>query len=90
MTIKNQGEATAAASNTGFYLDGKLIGQVGTGALSVNQSTTVTLTWDTSNVKKGNHNIFAIADSSHAVAESIENNNTSNTITIFIQGNQTR
>ena len=90
VTIKNQGEATAAASNTGFYLDGKLIGQVGTGALSVNQSTTVTLTWDTSNVKKGNHNIFAIADSSHAVAESIENNNTSNTITIFIQGNQTR
>jgi hypothetical protein len=89
-TIKNQGEATAGASKTGFYLDGKLLGQVTTPQLNVGESFTATFNWNTSNVKKGNHNIQATADSTQVVNESIENNNTSNTITIFIQGNRTK
>jgi len=41
-------------------------------------------------VKKGNHTITAAADGQNQVAESNENNNTSSSISIFIQGNKTR
>ena len=90
-TIKNQGEANAGASSTTFVLDGKTtIGTVPTSALAVGASTSVVLNWDTANVKKGNHTITAAADGQNQVAESNENNNTSSSISIFIQGNKTR
>ena len=90
-TIKNQGEANAGASSTTFVLDGKTtIGTVPTSALAVGASTSVVLNWDTASVKKGNHTITAAADGQNQVAESNENNNTSSSISIFIQGNKTR
>jgi len=49
------------------------------------------LNWNTAGVKKGSHNIYAIADYEKQVPESNEDNNTSSTpLTINIQGNQTR
>jgi hypothetical protein len=90
-TIKNQGEANAGPSYTGLKLDGKnIVAQQSTPAIAANSYTTVTVYWDTSGVKKGNHTIQAIADVTNLVAESDETNNTGAPITIYIQGNQTR
>jgi hypothetical protein len=88
-TIKNQGEVNAGASRTGFYLDGKLISEVDTPALSPGQSVAVTLNWDTAGVKKGNHKLQAIADDTKLVLEIDENNNKSAILIIYIQGNRT-
>jgi hypothetical protein len=88
-TVKNQGEVNAGASKTGFYLDGKLIGEVDTPAVSPGQSVTATLNWDTAGVKKGNHQLQAVADDTKLVLEIDENNNRSAILTIYIQGNRT-
>ena len=88
-TIKNVGTASAGASSTQFLLDGKtVIGSVNTQALAVGQSTQVSVSWSTANVKKGQHTITATADKTNVVAESNEANNTK-TITVSIQGNKT-
>jgi hypothetical protein len=90
-TIKNQGQATAGKSKTGFLLDGNTsIGLVDTPAVSPGQSVSATLYWNTAGVKKGNHTIQAIADATQVVAESDETNNKSIIITINIQGNKTK
>jgi len=90
-TITNQGQVGAGASNTGFLLDGKTnIGKVATPAIPAQSTVSVTLSWNTAGVKKGNHTIQAIADVDNQVTESNETNNTSAPVTIFIQGNQTK
>ena len=91
--ISNNGTADAGVSYTGFTMDGitTLIGQVYTAAIPHGSYLDVTLNWNTAGVKKGSHNIYAIADYEKQVPESNEDNNTSSTpLTINIQGNQTR
>ena len=88
-TIKNQGQASAAASKTEFLLDGKtVLGLVDTPALAPGASATVTVNWLTASAKKGQHTIKATADKTNVVPESNEANNTK-TITVSIQGNKT-
>jgi subtilase family serine protease len=72
-------------------LDGStVLGDIATPAIPAQSSTSVTVTWNTAGVKKGNHTISATADSRNEVAESDETNNTSAPVTIFIQGNKTK
>jgi PKD repeat protein len=88
-TIKNQGNATAGASQTQFLLDGKTqIALVNTASLAPGASVKKSITWFTASVPKGLHTITAIADKSNQVTESDETNNTKS-ITISIQGNKT-
>ena len=90
-TISNIGQANAGTSHTKFVLDGStVLGDIATPAIPAQSYTSVTVTWNTAGVKKGNHTISATADSRNEVPESDENNNTSAPITIYIQGNQTR
>jgi PKD repeat protein len=90
-TITNIGQANAGTSHTKFVLDGStVLGDIATPVIPAQSSTSVTVTWNTAGVKKGNHTISATADSKNEVAESDETNNTSAPVTIFIQGNQTR
>jgi hypothetical protein len=89
-TIKNQGQLNAGTSQTGFYLNGNLLGRVNTPAVSAGQSVTATLTWNTAGVKKGTYTVTAKADDTNQVAESNETNNTSDPLTITIQGNRTK
>jgi hypothetical protein len=88
-TIKNQGNASAGASQTQFLLDGKTqIALVNTAGLAPGASVKVSTTWYTASVPKGLHTISATADKSNQVAESDETNNVK-TVTITIQGNKT-
>ena len=88
-TIKNQGNASAGASQTQFLLDGKTqIALVNTAGLAPGASVKVSTTWLTAGVPKGSHTITATADKSNQVTESDETNN-SKSITITIQGNKT-
>ena len=88
-TIKNQGQASAAASKTEFLLDGAtVLGLIDTPALAPGASATVTVNWLTASAKKGQHTIKATADKTNVVPESNEANNTK-TITVSIQGNKT-
>jgi len=88
-TIKNQGNASAGASQTQFLLDGKTqIALVNTAGLAPGASVKVSTTWLTASVAKGTHTITATADKSNQVTESDETNN-SKSITIQIQGNKT-
>jgi PKD repeat protein len=88
-TIKNQGNASAGASQTQFLLDGKTqIALVNTAGLAPGASVKVSTTWLTASVPKGSHTITATADKSNQVTESDETNN-SKSITITIQGNKT-
>ena len=88
-TIKNQGQASAAASKTEFLLDGAtVLGLVDTPALAPGASATVSVNWLTASAKKGQHTIKATADKTNVVPESNEANNTK-TITVSIQGNKT-
>jgi PKD repeat protein len=88
-TIKNQGNASAGASQTQFLLDGKTqIALVNTLGLAPGASVKVSTTWLTASVPKGSHTITATADKSNQVTESDETNN-SKSITITIQGNKT-
>jgi PKD repeat protein len=90
-TISNIGQANAGTSHTKFVLDGStVLGDIATPALPAQSSTSVTVTWNTAGVQKGNHTISATADSRNEVAESNETNNTSAPVTIFIQGNKTK
>ena len=88
-TISNIGQANAGASHTKFVLDGStVIGDIATPPIPAQSYTSVTVTWNTAGVKKGNHTISATADGDNEVAESDETNNTSAPVTIYIQGNQ--
>lgn len=88
-TISNIGQGNAGTSHTKFVLDGStVIGDIATPAIPAQSYTSVTVTWNTAGVKKGNHTISATADADNEVAESDETNNTSAPVTIFIQGNQ--
>jgi PKD repeat protein len=88
-TITNIGQANAGASHTKFVLDGStVLGDIATPAIPAQSYTSVTVTWNTAGVKKGNHTISGTADSDNEVAESDETNNTSAPVTINIQGNQ--
>jgi subtilase family serine protease len=88
-TISNIGQANAGTSHTKFVLDGStVLGDIATPAIPAQTYTSVTVTWNTAGVKKGNHTISATADSDNEVAESDETNNTSAPVTIYIQGNQ--
>ncbi|PYL97241.1 MAG: hypothetical protein DMF18_03180 [Verrucomicrobia bacterium] len=70
-TIKNQGQASAAASKTEFLLDGAtVLGLIDTPALAPGGSATVTVNWLTASAKKGQHTIKATADKTNVVAES--------------------
>jgi PKD repeat protein len=90
-TISNIGQANANTSHTKFVLDGStVVGDVATPAIPAQSYTSVTVTWNTAGVKKGNHTISATADSRNEVAESDETNNTSAPVTIYIQGNRTK
>src|SRR6184192_4419984 len=90
-TISNIGQANAGTSHTKFVLDGStVIGDIATPDIPAQSYTSVTVTWNTAGVKKGNHTISATADSRNEVAESDETNNTSAPVTIFIQGNKTK
>lgn len=90
-TIKNQGQASAGASNTEFKLDGAtVLGTPVTGTVAAGASTPVSVQWQTTaKTTKGNHTIRATADSKGAVTESNEGNNTKD-LTIFLQGNKSR
>ena len=90
-TISNIGQADAGTSHTKFVLDGStVLGDIATPAIPAQSYTSVTVTWNTAGVKKGNHTISGTADSRNEVAESDETNNTSAPVTIFIQGNKTK
>jgi PKD repeat protein len=90
-TISNIGQANAGTSHTKFVLDGStVLGDIATPAIPAQSSTSVTVTWNTAGVAKGNHTISATADSRNEVAESDETNNASAPVTIFIQGNKTK
>jgi PKD repeat protein len=90
-TISNIGQANAGTSHTKFVLDGStVLGDVATPAIPAQSYTSVTVTWNTAGVQKGNHTISATADSRNEVAESDETNNTSAPVTIYIQGNKTK
>jgi PKD repeat protein len=90
-TITNIGQANAGTSHTKFVLDGStVLGDIATPAIPAQSSTSVTVTWNTAGVQKGNHTISATADSRNEVGESDETNNTSAPVTIFIQGNKTK
>jgi len=81
-TIKNQGQANAAASKTEFLLDGAtVLGLINTPALSPGASATVSVNWL---AKKGLHTIKATADKTNVVPESNEANNTK-TITVSVK-----
>jgi len=79
-TIKNQGQANAGASKTGFYLDTisptTLLAEIDTPPVSNGFSVTATFDWNTTGVSKGTHNIIVKADDTNQVAESNETNNT--------------
>ena len=79
-TIKNQGQANAGASKTGFYLDTisptTLLADIDTPPVSNGFSVTATFDWNTTGVSKGTHNIIVKADDTNQVAESNETNNT--------------
>jgi len=87
-TIKNQGQANAAASKTQFKDGNTVLGLVDTSALTPGQTVNVLFNWYTASAKKGNHTITAIADQPNTVLESNEANNT-RSITVSIQGNKT-
>ena len=90
-TISNIGQADAGTSHTKFVLDGStVLGDIATPAIPAQSYTSVTVTWNTAGVTKGNHTISATADSRNEVAESDETNNTSAPVTIYIKGNKTR
>ena len=83
--ITNSGQQSAGASKTEFLLDGAtVLGLIDTPAIAPGASATVSVTWNTAKVKKGQHTIKATADKNNVVAESNEANNTM-TITISLK-----
>src|SRR5205823_13184262 len=90
-SIANIGHADAGTSHTMFALDASaVLDDIATPAIPAQSYTSVTVTWNTAGVTKGNHTIAATADSRNEVAESDETNNTSAPVTIYIKGNKTR
>lgn len=86
-TVKNDGNASAGASQTEFRLDNTtILGRVATGVLNAGASVNVSVQWDTRGVK-GSHTLFVTADSGLAVSESNEDNNTSS-LAVTVQGNK--
>src|SRR5258708_32382111 len=76
-TIKNQGQASAAASKTEFLLDGAtVLGRIDTPALAPGASATVTVNWLTASAKTGQHAIKATAHNTNLGAESKTTNRT--------------
>jgi hypothetical protein len=77
-SVKNQGQANAPASKTGFCLDANPnpIGRVNTSPVSGGYTVTATFDWNTSGVSKGTHTITAKADDTNVVGETNEDNNT--------------
>jgi subtilase family serine protease len=84
-TIKNQGQANAGTSKTGFYLDTNPtpLAEIDTPPVSNGFSVTATFDWNTGSVK-GTHTITAKADDTHVVTESDETNNT-NSIQVTVK-----
>jgi PKD repeat protein len=82
-TVKNQGNASAGASQTQFRDGTTSLGLINTVSLTPGQSVQVSVKWTTPN-KKGAHTISATADKNNAVAESNESNNT-RSITVNVQ-----
>ena len=92
-TIRNTGNAPAAASKTEFLLDGiTILGMPDTLAVPANGSVTVSVQWDTRSVK-GTHTIRARADAvplpNGVVVETSEVNNIG-TLTVDVQGNKVK
>jgi hypothetical protein len=86
-TIANQGAAAAPATKTEIVLDGStVLGVVDTPALAGGANTTVSVTWDTRNVK-GDHEIGANADDAGDAAETNEGNNSASR-TVTVKGNK--
>lgn len=86
-TVANTGNAAAAASKTQFLLDGTtVLGLVDTPAIAAGGSATVSVQWDTRDVK-GEHTLRVTADQPGVVAESDETNNAS-TLTVTVKGNK--
>ena len=74
-TIANDGDATAAASQTKFTLDGvTVLGVIDTPAIAPGGSVEVTVQWNTHGLKD-QHTIGVTADDAGAVDESNESNN---------------
>jgi hypothetical protein len=88
-TVTNLGNGAASASKTEFLLDNAIVlGLVDTPAIQADQSTTVSINWDTRSVK-GTHTIRGTADQTGLVGESNETNNSS-MLTVTIQGNKVK
>jgi len=76
-TVANSGDEAAGASQTRFTLDGTTeLCVVATPELAAGASATVTCSWSSRGVAKGNHTVAVTADSGGAVEESDETDNT--------------
>ncbi|OGN95639.1 MAG: hypothetical protein A2Y89_03530 [Chloroflexi bacterium RBG_13_51_18] len=78
VTVKNQGNASAAASYVTCYIDSIILQTKSIGSLNAGIMTTVTFSWQGT---QGTHTIRAIADASEIIAETDETNN-ANTYTL--------
>jgi CARDB len=87
-TVRNQGNAPAAASQAEFRVDNTILGLVATPSLAANTSAPISIQWDTRS-QKGTRTIRVTADAGLVVNESSETNNSSTT-TVNVQGNKVK
>lgn len=73
VAIKNQGTVTAGLFHVACYMDSTILDTKNISSLGAGITTTLAFTWT---ADKGSHVVKAIADSTGAVAESDETNNT--------------
>ncbi|HEX2831539.1 MAG TPA: CARDB domain-containing protein [Thermoanaerobaculia bacterium] len=74
--IRNTGNATSAASQTMFTLDGtNILGSIETPALAPGGTAEVVMPWDPADLSNGEHTITVVADEQSTVDESNESNN---------------
>ncbi len=86
-TVTNAGDMPAGPSTTEFVLDGAtVIGNAGTPGLEAGESADVAVTWNPRN-QGGDHTLTVTADSSGAVTESEEANNSAD-FTFTVRGNR--
>ena len=87
-TVSNTGNADAGASTT-LFLDGTtVIDSANTPAIPAGRSVQVSVDWPTASLK-GSHTLEVRADSTNAVVESNETNNSAQ-LTVTVKGNKVR
>ena len=86
-TIRNVGEAPAAATAVRFTVDGAALGERALAALDPGATATVAIEWPLKGVSNGTHTLAAIADPAAAVVEANESNNSA-TRQVEVRGNK--